>query len=687
MNWIGFSNPWMLAGLAAAGLPVLIHFLTRARPRPVVFPPFRFLIEACAGQQSLHRLRTILLLTLRCLALLALALLFTRPFLKPAGAASSPAVQRVVLVLDASFSMRAVQQGMPLFSRAQAEATDLLRSLEPGTEAGIVLAGRQPRALLPALSRNTAALHDALVRELPTYEAADPAAALALAKRMLGDAGTIYIFSDFQQSNWEGIGELPGGVLCRLRSVTTAPVENSAIIAMRAAPAAPVAGEPVEILATVLNSSPRPRQETVRLEIADTTQEARVSVPPFSSADAAFNVTFPRIGVFTGQAGIAPDDLRDDNTRYLALRVHKAMQLLVVSDADANDSRSAAFFVSHALAPSPQATPGLKLVRRHSQDTDRGILETADAFVIVAPATLSGEALEVITRRVNDGAQLLVFLDGANASALALPALSPPFQIMKLTTSAGGEPLRPGARKLFHDTEPNDWSTLHIHRHLQTQTLNGRSGDIVLAYADGSAALTLSSAGKGSVVFANLPLTPDATDLIGHPLFPSMLHELLRALRRGESAPATTPGTAWTLDVPGAGDAPLVVNDPEGRAVPAQVVSSGTTTRLAISPSPRPGIYVAKQNEALAAAEAVNIDPRESDTRPLALQKLKPGAGSVVAAIGSGDDWLVSGRNRPLAPELAAGAAFFFSAEMLLLAFWRPRRTRAMAAPGAEVRA
>src|SRR5215213_6214807 len=179
MNWLGFTNPWMLAALAAAGLPVLIHFLTRARPRRVVFPPFKFLLEAGAGQQSLHRLRTFLLLALRCLAVLALVLLFARPFLKPTGAAgAAEAGKRVVLVVDASLSLRAIQNGTPLFARAQAEAADVLRSLEPGTEAGIVLIGATPRPLLPALSRNIPALHDELVKAQPTYEAADPAAAL-----------------------------------------------------------------------------------------------------------------------------------------------------------------------------------------------------------------------------------------------------------------------------------------------------------------------------------------------------------------------------------------------------------------------------------------------------------------------------------------------------------------------------
>src|SRR5881409_2383698 len=125
------TNPWMLAALAAVGLPVLIHFLTRARPRRVAFPPFKFLIEACAGQQAVHRLRTIILLPVRTLAVLALVLLFARPFLKPSGANSTAdASKRVVLILDASLSMRAVQRGVSLFARAQAEAADVLRGLD-----------------------------------------------------------------------------------------------------------------------------------------------------------------------------------------------------------------------------------------------------------------------------------------------------------------------------------------------------------------------------------------------------------------------------------------------------------------------------------------------------------------------------------------------------------------------------
>lgn len=676
MNWLAFTNPWLLAGAAAAGLPLLIHWLTRARPRRIPFPPFKFLVEACAGQQAINRLRTFILLAIRCLLVLALALLFARPFVKPRGAAANaqPA-RRVVLLVDASLSMRAVQQGVPLFSRAQAEAAEVLRSLPAGSEAAVILEGAAPRLLLPALSGNIPALHDLLVKSQPTFENGDPAAALALGQKLLDGAGTICVFSDFQKSNWEPVRELPGGVACRLRPVTADAVDNAAITDARMVPAAPVMGESVEIVCTVFNCSPRPREETVRLELGEFTREARVTLQPFGTANAAFEVAFPRPGPVAGKVSLAPDNLVEDNTRYLAASVGKALEVVLVSDADEADWSSSAFYVSRALAPSPSAAPGIHLVRRRGQDLDRGILETADVFCLAAPATLSGEAQEIITRRVNEGARLVCFLDGPTAGALMFPALNPPFELQRTVTSAAGDGVAMSARQIFGELEAGDFATSRFHRHFQNHPPDRRAGDTLLAYADGSAALTISRAGRGSMVLVNLPLTPDGGDFIGSPIFPALLHELLRALRQDADSGSVTPGAPWTLDVPTAGEAAQAVTDPDGKKVEAQVLSSGRNTRLALPPAVKPGIYSIMQGGVLVACAAVNVDARESDTRPLAIENLKPGANSAVT-VQHGEEEVVAGEKaRDLWPQLALAAATLLAAEMALLALWRTAKT------------
>jgi hypothetical protein len=278
---------------------------------------------------------------------------------------------------------------------------------------------------------------------------------------------------------------------------------------------------------------------------------------------------------------------------------------------------------------------------------------------------------------VNEGAPLLVFLDGPTSPALVPGSLAPPFRLIAPVNAASGATVVPGLRKLFRDADTADWSALRFRRYFQNEVLKDRSQDILLSYPDGSAALTLTSVGQGAVVFANLPLSPDASDLAGSPMFPALLHELLRTLRRGADERTITPGNAWTLDAPTSGETPVAVTDPDGKPVAVQVISSGRNTRLALPVATTPGAYLAKQGETLVAAAVVNVDPRESDTRPLALDKLKPGTGSTIAVVRNDEELLLAGQTRPLWPQLALAAVIFFALEMLVLAFWRiPQRSR-----------
>jgi hypothetical protein len=272
---------------------------------------------------------------------------------------------------------------------------------------------------------------------------------------------------------------------------------------------------------------------------------------------------------------------------------------------------------------------------------------------------------------VNEGARLITFLDGPTAPELMIPALAPPFQLQQAVESADGDALTPGPRRLFADWEAGDFSAPRFHRHLQNQVLGNRAHDVVLAYPDGSAALTLSAAGRGAVALANLPLTPDGGDFIGHPLFPALLHDLLHALRQDAADPGATPGVAFVLDAPAGGEGSVTVADSAGGRVEAQVIASGRNTRLAMPAVKSPGAYPVMQAGAVIGYAIVNVDPRESDPRPLALENLKSATGSTVAILGDEADLSLAGKTRELWPDLALAAAVFLAGEMVLLAWWR----------------
>src|SRR5580693_8312552 len=101
-------HPWAIAlGVAAATLPVLIHWLTRPRPVRLPLSTIRFVREAIQQRRARHRLRDILLLLLRVAAIALLAFAFARPLTgakPPITMESSGGAARVVL-LDRSLGM------------------------------------------------------------------------------------------------------------------------------------------------------------------------------------------------------------------------------------------------------------------------------------------------------------------------------------------------------------------------------------------------------------------------------------------------------------------------------------------------------------------------------------------------------------------------------------------------------
>src|SRR5918911_943102 len=100
-------NPFFLLGLAALAAPVLVHLVRRTRARREEFPALYFVRQV--PQRTIRRrtLRDLLLLALRCLALLLVVFAFTRPYFTAAGrAAEKGGVRSTVIVLGGSLSMR-----------------------------------------------------------------------------------------------------------------------------------------------------------------------------------------------------------------------------------------------------------------------------------------------------------------------------------------------------------------------------------------------------------------------------------------------------------------------------------------------------------------------------------------------------------------------------------------------------
>ena len=133
-NYLGkwMVSPWLLlGGIALLVVPIIIHLLNKRKFRTLDWAAIDFLLEADKMNRRRIRLENLLLLALRCLAVLLIALLLSRPFRPKTfadGALQSVRFERIV-VLDDSLSMLAVDENRSSFDVAKKTVENLVESL------------------------------------------------------------------------------------------------------------------------------------------------------------------------------------------------------------------------------------------------------------------------------------------------------------------------------------------------------------------------------------------------------------------------------------------------------------------------------------------------------------------------------------------------------------------------------
>src|SRR3712207_9045250 len=112
---MSFLAPLWLALAGAAAVPLLIHLLRRRIGLRVEFPAVRYLARAEQENSRKLRLRNLLIMLLRVLAVLLVALAAARPVGRVAGVGHAPTA--LALVVDNSLSTSAVVEGQPVLDR------------------------------------------------------------------------------------------------------------------------------------------------------------------------------------------------------------------------------------------------------------------------------------------------------------------------------------------------------------------------------------------------------------------------------------------------------------------------------------------------------------------------------------------------------------------------------------------
>jgi hypothetical protein len=203
---MNFINPLYFLGVAAIAIPVLLHLIKRERARKIEFSTLMYLRKVSRKTIRYQKLRHLLLLLLRILALAFMVLAFTRPFLGTRQSATS--IGRVtrahIILLDNSMSMGYGDR----WESAKRAAVSIVRGASQGDKVAL-LEFSDRTFVRTSLTSNFAEVQSQIEHGAELSDRATKyGQALKIAEKISLDAGTgkriIHLISDFQKNGETG---------------------------------------------------------------------------------------------------------------------------------------------------------------------------------------------------------------------------------------------------------------------------------------------------------------------------------------------------------------------------------------------------------------------------------------------------------------------------------------------------
>ena len=326
------ANPSLLPLAALVAAPVVIHLVARARPRSMPFSSIRFIEAIVRKTARIQQPRSWLVLLLRTLLFAGLIGIFLKPILlAPNPLAGKGERKNVIVLIDASASMAAVEGSRTRFAAACARASEIMAGLGSGDLANIVWVRGSSAPEFPNLAVNKAALQQALQSARVSLETADLQGAFTRAEALLrGTKGVkeIHVISDFQATNWKDFSmpNLPATRLILIRAGSRE-VANQAIVEIIPSANKVLGGEDVELTARVANYSSQPVLRRVFLRAGEITQSRDVRLPAWSEGSVTFSCRFTKPGEQPMEFTLDEDDFPFDNTRRIILDVQPHLSI------------------------------------------------------------------------------------------------------------------------------------------------------------------------------------------------------------------------------------------------------------------------------------------------------------------------------------------------------------------------
>ncbi len=424
-----FLNPIVLLGLAAAGIPLIIHLFNFRRPQRIDFSSLAFVKELQQTTMRRVRIKQWLLLLMRTLALAALVLAFARPTLTGGlaagltGIVGGDAAAAIGIVLDNSRSMDVRDTRGSVFAQSVEAANAIVRQADDD-DTFILLTTAGPASRLPISFSGKQGAIDFLAGAAPADGAEFMVESSLRMAAALGESPLLnkelYVVGDGQSTTFAGETQLadsgagraasaavPTDLIARFVKLNDRSAPNVGITNVTVESRIVELGQPVVITADIANYGPNAVQNYVASVLLNDQRvaQATVNLPANDGVTARFTATAPARGWLPGLVRGEADDFESDDQRHFTLHVPQERSLLLVRGVGESVE-----YLSLALSPT-LAREGVFFRTKtiDEQDLPAESIYAYDAVVLVGLESISSGEVSTLSQYVEQGGGLLVF--------------------------------------------------------------------------------------------------------------------------------------------------------------------------------------------------------------------------------------------------------------------------------------
>ena len=204
---MNFLNPSLLFGLFAVSIPILIHLLNLRKIKKVEFSTLMFLKEIQKSKMRRIKLKQIILLALRVMAIVFLVLCFANPVYEGyAGNNDNFSGYTTLIFIDDSFSMAARDSKGQYLAQAKDAVKKILESHKESDDIYLIPASKTDFKGNKVLFDSFTELYDSLEKISISYKPADINEIISFSDKILKNSAKpnkeIFIISDFSQINF-----------------------------------------------------------------------------------------------------------------------------------------------------------------------------------------------------------------------------------------------------------------------------------------------------------------------------------------------------------------------------------------------------------------------------------------------------------------------------------------------------